>query len=215
MNPLCPLCSCDTHHLFSRDARRCYRRCFTCKTVFVPPQYFLSSDDERARYDLHTNAPDESGYRTFLRRMLMPMHKRIASGGAGLDFGSGPGPTLCLMFEDLGYRMHIYDCFYADDARVWERSYDFITATEVVEHLHQPYRELLRLWRCLKPDGYLGIMTSRYDDIEDFSSWHYKLDPTHVIFFSMESFLWLSQRWQADLEVIDRDIVILHKRVND
>ncbi len=108
--------------------------------------------------------------------------------------------------------MQIYDRFYAHHECVFEQQYDFITATEVVEHLHHPFAELQRLWHTLKAGGYLGIMTSRYDTIEDFNSWHYKLDPTHVLFFSTESFLWLSRQWQATLEVIDNDIVILYKK---
>ncbi len=98
MNLKCPLCLQNNHRFFSRDTQRMYRKCFTCKTVFVPPQYFLSGEDERKRYDLHTNTPDDSKYRKFLQRMLVPMHERIAAHSVGLDFGSGPGPTLSLMF---------------------------------------------------------------------------------------------------------------------
>ncbi len=212
MNLSCPLCSSTYHNLFAQDTRRIYRQCTTCKTVFVPPQYFLSSDEERERYDLHTNSPDDTAYRKFLQRMLLPMHERIPKKSFGLDFGSGPGPTLSLMFEEYGHTMQIYDCFYAPDEKVFSRRYDFISATEVVEHLHRPLVELDRLWRLLKPGGYLGIMTSRYDTVEAFDRWHYKLDPTHILFFSTESFRWLCKRWHALLELIDNDIVILRKR---
>jgi len=166
---------------------------------------------EKVRYDLHTNTPDDAAYRKFLYRMFAPMRERTAQQSDGLDFGSGPGPTLSLMFEECGYHMQVYDCFYAHDERVFDRQYDFITATEVVEHLHRPWVELNRLWCCLKPGGLLGIMTSRYDSVEHFNRWHYKRDPTHVLFFSTESFMWISRRWKAELEVIDNDIVILRK----
>ena len=213
MNVLCPLCQSCHHRHFTKDAYRSYRQCLLCRSVFVPPKYFLGTKDERARYDLHTNSPDDAAYRKFLQRMLIPMQERIAKKSHGLDFGSGPGPTLSLMFEECGYSMQIYDCFYADNQEVFKRQYDFITATEVVEHLHRPFVELERLWQALKGDGYLGIMTSRYDGIENFDCWHYKLDPTHVLFFSLESFAWLSRKWNAQLEVIDNDIVFLHKRI--
>ncbi len=211
MNLKCPLCLQTNHRFFAQDAQRIYRECFTCKMVFVPPQYFLSSVKERKRYDLHTNSPNDNNYRTFLRRMLVPMLERIAVESKGLDFGSGPGPTLSLMFEEHGHDMQIYDHFYAHDEDVFERQYDFITATEVLEHLHRPFAELQRLWQTLKPGGYLGMMTSRYDAVDDFNRWHYKLDPTHVCFFSTQSFVWLSQQWSGQLEVIDNDIVILRK----
>ncbi len=212
MNKFCPLCHSKHHKLFSQDDKREYYQCLTCKLVFVPCGFYLNEADEKVRYDLHTNDSSDVNYRKFLNRMFLPMHKRIKKESFGLDFGSGPGPTLSLMFEEAGYEMNIYDHFYANDKRVFNKKYDFITTTEVIEHLQQPYDELERLWSCLKSGAYLGIMTSRYDDISDFSRWHYKLDPTHICFFSIESFLWLTKEWQCELHVIDKDIVILHKK---
>ncbi len=213
MNQLCPLChNSRQHKLFTQDDKREYYQCSTCKLVFVPSRFYLNEEEEKERYDLHTNSPNDLNYRKFLNRMFEPMHEHIEQGSFGLDFGSGPGPTLSLMFEEAGYCMSIYDHFYANDKRVFTKQYDFITTTEVIEHLQQPYDELERLWSCLKPDGYLGIMTSRYDDVKDFSRWHYKLDPTHICFFSIESFLWLTEAWQCELHVIDKDVVILHKK---
>jgi SAM-dependent methyltransferase len=180
--------------------------------IFVPSEFYLNKQAERARYDLHTNTPDDMGYRKFLNRMFLPLNQRISQYSHGLDFGSGPGPTLSLMFEEAGHHMNIYDYFYANDASVFNRQYDFITATEVVEHLHHVKEEMERLWNCLKPGGYLGIMTGRYDDIDDFDRWHYKLDPTHICFFSAESFQWLCAQWNCTLHIIDKDIVILQKK---
>ncbi|MEA2111456.1 MAG: class I SAM-dependent methyltransferase [Campylobacterota bacterium] len=212
MNQLCPLCGSHEKQLFSEDDDCKYYQCFTCKLVFVPSKYYLNEDEEKQRYDLHTNSPADLNYRKFLNRMFEPIQERFSHKSSGLDFGSGPGPTLSLMFEEAGHKMSIYDYFYANDIDVFTKEYDFITATEVVEHLHQPYDELYRLWSCLKRDGYLGIMTSRYDEVTDFSKWHYKLDPTHICFFSIDSFKWLCKKWQCDLHVIDKDTVILHKK---
>ena len=212
MNQFCPLCKNQNYQLFSQDEKRKYYQCFTCKLVFVSSEFYLNENQEKERYDLHTNSPDDLNYRKFLNRMFIPMHERIKKQSYGLDFGSGPGPTLSLIFEEAGYSMNIYDHFYANDKSVFTKKYDFITTTEVIEHLQQPYVELERLWNCLKVDGYLGIMTSRYDEIPNFTKWHYKLDPTHICFFSLESFKWLCQKWQCDLHVIDKDIVVLHKK---
>lgn len=107
--------------------------------------------------------------------------------------------------------MAIYDHFYAPDTQPLECSYDFITASEVVEHLHQPGCELERLWSCLKPNGWLGIMTKRVIDQQAFTTWHYKNDPTHVCFFSVETFEWLAKRWGATLIFPEKDVVLLKK----
>jgi SAM-dependent methyltransferase len=212
MKQLCPLCHSSNHQNFAQDERREYRQCATCQLIFVPSSFYLDAPAEKARYDLHTNNPHDINYRKFLYRMLAPIDERIDKNSQGLDFGSGPGPTLSLMFEEAGHEMEIYDLFYANNLHVFEKEYDFITTTEVIEHLHHPYDELQRLWNCLKPGGFLGVMTSRYDSIENFDTWHYKLDPTHICFFSISSFRWLQQQWHAYLHIIDNDIVILEKK---
>jgi SAM-dependent methyltransferase len=197
---------------FHKDKRRDYFRCPTCGLVLVDPSQYLSAEQEKAEYDLHRNSPDDDGYRRFLSRLFTPMQARLATGGQGLDFGSGPGPTLSVMFEEAGYTMTNYDCFYARDAGVLDKQYDFITATEVLEHLHQPGKELERLWGILKPGGFLGIMTKLVLDREAFACWHYKNDATHVCFFSRSTFTWLAHHWEAEVEFIDNDVIIFHKR---
>ena len=115
------------------------------------------------------------------------------------------------MFQEAGHSMEIYDPFYAPDIKPLQQQYDFITASEVVEHLHHPRRELDRLWSCLKPNGSLGIMTKRVIDREAFSRWHYKDDPTHVCFNSIETFRWLAAHWRATLTVPENDVVLFMK----
>lgn len=210
--PFCPLCACSRCEHFHRDARRDYYRCDTCRLVFVPPEQRLSPDRERAVYDQHQNRPDDLGYRRFLGRLFEPLARRLAPGARGLDFGSGPGPTLSLMFEEAGHPMAIYDPFYAPDPAVLERPYDFITATEVVEHLFAPGRELARLAALLPAGGWLGLMTKRVTDDEDFAGWHYILDPTHVVFFSETTFAWLARHLAMTVEFPAADVVILQKK---
>lgn len=133
----------------------------------------------------------------------------------GLDFGSGPGPTLNIMFEEQGHEMKIYDPFYADNPSVFEETYDFITSTEVAEHLHQPWEEFDRLWSCLRPGGYLGIMTKLTDGSkEHFADWHYRLDNTHVTFYTKETFRWLADYWSASLDFYENNVMIFRKRLS-
>lgn len=207
----CPLCHAGDAPLFHEDSRRTYHRCGTCRLVFVPPRHFLPLDQERAHYDLHENRPADERYRAFLNRLCSPLLQRLAPGSVGLDFGSGPGPTLSGMFEEAGHRVDLFDPFYADNPRVFDRRYDFITASEVVEHLHDPAAELQRLWDCLRPGGVLGLMTKLVRDAAAFADWHYIRDPTHVCFFSTETFEWLAHRWSARHEQIGADVTLLSK----
>ena len=107
--------------------------------------------------------------------------------------------------------MVIYDHFYAKNPGVFDQKYDFIAASEVVEHLHNPRAELDKLWGCLKPGGLLGIMTRLLTEKIDFDNWHYKREDTHVCFFTKESFEWLGSRWNVRPRFKD-DSVILFKR---
>ncbi len=207
----CPLCSSTNTSHYHSDQFRNYLHCPICDLVFAHPNSYLGKEEEFKRYELHQNDMESSGYRNFLQKMSDPMLQRITAESKGLDFGSGPGPLLKKMFEEQGHSMSLYDSFYAPDQSVWNNSYDFITSTEVVEHLHKPLVDLDRLWSCLNPQGYLGIMTSmRLSDL-DFSSWHYIKDPTHVIFFAPQTMVWLEKHWGANLEILGDSTVIFQK----
>ena len=214
--PLCPLCGDTRVSPYHRDRRRDYLTCATCELVFVPPDQHLPAAEEKAYYDLHDNSPDDPGYRRFLLRLFTPLARRLAPGARGLDFGSGPGPTLSGMFEAAGHAVALYDPHYAPDRSVLSHRYDFITLSEVAEHLARPGRELDRLWARLEPGGWLAIMTKRVRDRQAFATWHYIADPTHVAFFSEATFRWLAARWSAmgtpaTLVIAGDDVVLIGK----
>jgi SAM-dependent methyltransferase len=209
-NRTCPLCESGEGEAFYSDDRD-YYCCPNCRLVYVEPDQFLSAQAEKAHYDLHENSPDDPRYRRFLSRLFVPMSERLTPHSSGLDFGSGPGPTLSVMFAEAGHTMQLFDPFYAPDTTVFDRQFDFITASEVVEHLHHPRRELDRLWTCLKPGGHLGLMTKLVIDRQAFAGWHYKDDPTHVCFYSQQTCEWLAEHWQAQLTVADKDAVMFAK----
>ena len=198
----CPLCGRSDSEDFYHDRRRAYRRCLTCRLVFVPPSHFLSAAAERAEYERHENDVADAGYRRFLARLAEPLAARLTRGALGLDFGCGPGPALAAMLEEAGFEVCLYDPFFYPDRVALAANYDFITATEVVEHLHHPGRELDALWRRLLPGGWLGVMTKLVRDRDAFARWHYKNDLTHVAFFSRDTWCWWAERYSAHLEFL-------------
>jgi hypothetical protein len=207
----CPLCSGNRVSAFHEDRSREYLRCATCRLIFVPPEFHFSSADEKTEYDLHQNSPDDSGYRQFLGRLFEPVNALLTPASSGLDFGSGPGPTLSVMFEESGHKMAIYDPIYAPDPSSLARQFDFVTASEVVEHFRSPADDLHRLWSCVKPGGLLGIMTKQARDQTSFATWHYKNDLTHVSFFSRETLEWLAVTWNAEASFVGPDVVLFSK----
>ncbi len=208
----CPLCKESNIDFFAESENRVYLCCNTCRLIYVPKRYFISKDDEKSKYDNHQNFIENLGYVEFLNRLILPLSNRLSKGSRGLDFGSGPNPVLMQLMQRLGFRVSIYDYFYHDDRAVFKKSYDFITATEVIEHLHNPYSEIERLWRLLKPNGYFGIMTAFRPKQDEFIDWYYKRDLTHVIFFNIECFEWLADRLNAELFIPQNGVVILKKR---
>lgn len=210
VTPTCPLCQESKGVPFYQDTRE-YYRCPVCFLVFVPRYQFLSREDEKRHYDTHENCPDDPRYRRFLHRLFDALVPDLEPCSDGLDFGSGPGPTLSLMFEEVGHSMQLFDPFYSPQIESLRQQYGFITASEVVEHLHRPGWELNRLWSCLKPSGLFGIMTKRVIDQNAFGHWHYKNDPTHVCFYSIQTFKWLAGQWSAQLTVSGNDVVVLKK----
>ena len=207
----CPLCTHTNVEDFFADRRRSYLRCERCALVFVPPYALPSPATERAEYDLHQNDPDDPGYRKFLSRLALPLLQRLAPGASGLDFGCGPGPALAQMLRARGCSVALYDPFYASDDAVLRETYDFICATEVVEHLHRPGEELARLWSLLRPAGWLGVMTKLVRDRAAFSNWHYKNDPTHVVFFSVETWRWWAREHGVEPEFVGADVILLRR----
>ncbi|MBA2881101.1 SAM-dependent methyltransferase [Desulfosalsimonas propionicica] len=207
----CPLCGQTKTEKYTEDRFRKYRLCTRCHLVFVPGKYHVSEAREKARYDEHNNDPNDPGYRKFLSRMAEPLCKKLPFGASGLDFGCGPGPALAAMLREQGFDTAVYDKFYTPDGRVLEKTYDFITATEVLEHLRRPGKDIDRLWQILRPGGIFGIMTKLVKDKAAFDNWHYKRDPTHVCFFSAETLLWLGDFFRAQVEFINSDVVLLYK----
>lgn len=198
---------------FHRDRLRQYRRCQRCKLVFVPPDYYLSRVAEHAYYQQHENHVDDPGYRQFLSRLADPLAARLASASVGLDFGCGPGPALAAMLTELGHSVGIYDSFFFAEPAVLHRTYDFISASEVVEHLHEPGEVLARLWGQLRAGAWLGVMTKLVLDKEAFVKWHYIRDPTHVCFFSRETWIWWAACSGARVEFVGADVILLQKSV--
>ena len=205
----CPLCKSDDLSLFYEGENREYYHCKVCDLVSVPHKFLESQVDEKAKYDNHKNTPKDQGYCNFLDRLLLPLQKHLKSGDSGLDFGSGPGPTLSVLMKDRGFDMDIYDIFYHDDRSVFENRYDFITSTEVIEHLSDPLFEIQRLWNCLKDGGVLGLMTAFR--VEEFDSWYYKRDLTHIRFFTHKTFEWLALSLGGELLLCENGVIIIKK----
>ncbi len=188
-----------------------YGRCDVCEASFLLPHQLPTAERERAEYGRHRNEADDAGYRSFLARLSAPLLARLAPARAGLDFGCGPGPVLARMLQSAGHAVALYDPFFAPDRSVLQRSYDFVTCTEVVEHFHRPAEEFARLDALLRPGGWLGIMTCFQTDDARFARWHYRRDSTHVVFYREATFRVIARRHGWVCEIPAKDVVLMRK----
>lgn len=207
----CPLCNNNRarHYYHCTRSLTDYFSCPACELIFVPAVFHLSPEDERAIYDQHNNDPGDPRYRAFLNRLAAPVISRLTSKPAkGLDFGSGPGPTLSSLFETAGHECANFDKFYANDTSALKTNYDYICSSEVIEHLRDPAATLHMLFSILRPKGILGIMTKLYYKEQEFAGWYYKNDPTHIAFYSEKTMHFIADKYNKTAVIIEPDIVL-------
>jgi len=207
----CILCDAINCSIFWQQEDKCYWRCANCESTFLEPKCRLTANEERAYYDLHENHVDDPGYRNFLRKVSEPLLNHLPPKQHGLDYGCGPGPALAAMLGDAGHTVALYDPFYRPNTAVLDKTYDFITCTEVAEHFHRPSQEFYKLHGMLRPGGWLAVMTSLLENHIDFERWHYRRDPTHVVFYRRQTFYWLATRYGWRCEFIDGSVILIQK----
>jgi SAM-dependent methyltransferase len=186
-----------------------YWRCTACEATFLDPAQLPSPDLERAHYALHENDPHDARYRQFVSRLAGPLLDRLPARQCGLDYGCGPGPALASLLREAGHDVALYDPLFVPDTCALQRNYDFITCTEVVEHFHAPAAEFARLAALLRPGGLLAIMTCFQTEDARFAEWHYRRDPTHVVFYRAATFHRVAAQHGWNCEIPAKDIVLL------
>jgi len=207
----CSVCCGKNARFLLAAGGRDYWRCSDCAATFLHPTQLPTIDAEYAHYLRHENSPEDLHYRRFLHRLAAPLLARLPHRQSGLDFGCGPGPALDCMLREAGHEVALYDPFFHRDSATLLRTYDFVTCTEVVEHFHRPAEEFARLDALLKPGGWLAIMTCFQTDDTRFAAWHYRRDPTHVVFYGAETFIQLARCYDWHCEIPVKDVVLMRK----
>lgn len=185
----CSMCG-EPMKVFSLSTKKstlAYHRCERCGFICLGKQHLVTQAEEKARYLLHRNDMSNPGYVAFLRSFIMKAVAPFkAPGCLVLDFGSGPAPVLAAMLEEAGYRCDLYDPVFAK-TRAWrKRRYDAILLHEVAEHMRSPGTSLAFLATRVDEGGIIAIRTRFLpESMEDFGSWWYRMDPTHVSFYTV------------------------------
>jgi hypothetical protein len=180
---ICPLCNCADHELFNRDKFRHYYLCSNCELVFVPRTELISQSVEKSRYEAHENSESDPVYYTYISKIAQDLRSHLKEGDNGLDFGCGRTKLLAKLLGP--FNVDSYDIFFHPDDSLLNKKYKFIIMSEVIEHLRDPALTIKNL-KTLSSTFF--IKTKLYPQKEEFSSWFYKRDSTHVQFFNERSF---------------------------
>ena len=136
---------CNSGRFFYTDSKNQHRylRCPACALIWLSAQHYLPPADEHDHYQLHENDPQDLSYRRFLKQLWDPLRAKLTPGAIGLDYGSGPGPTLHLMATEDGFPCTHYDPLFHPDTSVLTEQYDFITEINTtVDLAHQSIKKI-------------------------------------------------------------------------
>ena len=194
----CPLCASTAPytHIIGPKGRG-YQLCQNCQLIFMEREFLPDRSTEKERYQAHRNGPQDDGYVRFLNQAITPARPFLNSSMRGLDYGCGPVPTLSGLLQMQGLQCENYDPFFFP--ALPENQFDFIFATEVVEHFFQPGQELQRISELLARGGILTIMTEPWISLQGFSEWHYAKDITHVCFYHAKTIEYICTRYGFEI----------------
>jgi SAM-dependent methyltransferase len=191
----CPICATHCDSFVDAKQHTEYHACPACGYWFKSPRHHADLSQQKCRYDLHENDPDDLGYRAYFQRFLdwvLPQISRRQ--GRVLDFGCGASGLLAGMLQEQGFGAVRYDPIYYPDESYRDHRYDLIVSTEVFEHLSDPLAILRHLRELLNPGGHLALQTQFLPPGRDvFFDWYYRLDPTHIGFFAPETFRYMAR----------------------
>ncbi len=198
----CPICNSNQHSFLAKTLHyleRDFFQCKDCEFIFVPKEFHLSANSEKARYDLHQNHEGDRTYLDYLAGLLKPLHPFLSEKEKNhLDFGCGNAKSLKFIFDQEKIKSSFYDLYFYPDENLLLQTYDLVTCIEVIEHFNDPLEDLSKLISLVKKDGILFVNTQLFKKELDFVNWWYKNDPTHISIFSNETLKFLEVKFNLE-----------------
>jgi len=100
---------------------------------------------EKAHYLTHNNDIHDPRYQKYASPIIDYILVNFTKEHLGLDYGAGPGPIMAHMLEKQGYQIESYDPYFLPNQQTLQHQYDYIIASEVIEHFHRPNEEFTKM----------------------------------------------------------------------
>ena len=185
----CHICDKATHTFLHEKTNITYYHCEDCEYIFKSSECHQDFTAQKERYNLHENDAEDEGYQAYFQRFLDFILPLVGKPNTALDFGCGRSSLLASLLEKEGVHCDYYDPIYHPSTLDDSKKYEFIVSTEVFEHLHQPRVVFESLLERLEDGGYLALQTQFHpNDVGAFKKWYYHQDPTHIVFFTAQTF---------------------------
>ena len=208
---LCSVCGSNEIRPFMLVGDKYYWTCNVCKARILSCKHCLSKEEEFKYYQTHQNISSDPAYQEFAAQLALPILDKLVPNSSGLDFGCGPDSALSAILRQHGHNMTLYDPFFFPAKNSLKKTYDFIVCSEAAEHFHQPAKEFKKFNNLLNENGWLGIMTNFQTENARFKDWHYRRDPTHVVFYRKETFVVIGKQFRWTAYFPSRNVVIFQK----
>jgi hypothetical protein len=209
---LCRLCLTPGCIPAGKNKHRDFGHCPSCGLVSVPPDQWLTVEDERARYGHHDNSESNPGYVRFLGEVAAVVGGLAAPGARVLDFGAGEGAVLARQLQRLGYDAVAYDPLYGLGEGALSGRYRVVVLCEVIEHLRELRDEIVSASKCLDTGGAIVIRTQCYPSVEEVPTWWYARDATHINFFAPRTLAFAGALCGLDCQPTARPDIALWRR---
>lgn len=207
---VCQLCSSEEENSIRGADTRVYHKCNNCSLISADYSHHLSMEQEKERYLKHINSLEDPNYINFLLNAVNPALPFLNKQMKGLDFGCGPVTAINHILKQHSISCDSYDPVFPHGTPL--PPYDFIFSTEVFEHFFYPRKELKKLSMMLKEEGFLIIMTEFHPGENHFKDWYYPRDPTHVVFYNLDTFNYICKEFQFQIVFTDNKRVVILKK---
>lgn len=230
----CPCCNAgaDNSEFMFKKMTASYYRCNNCSLVYQNPQPVFEFTEEIYDGEHYHERYIRSEYiylptsKIYLKNIEKDLSKTKfdKKSASLLDIGCGIGYFLYLAKND-GYNVQGADIskwakIYAKkkfdvdviagnflEMDITENSYDMVTLWQTIEHLPQPNLFLNKIYKILKPGGYICIATPDVDSwIANFYKkfWNCYMPNEHICLFDFKSMKTILQRNKFEPVIIKR-----------